>query len=639
MSLPTNPFASYWPWWISRRLVDYPTTFNILWLFSASPVGGAPGSTGAVNFNVAPNNWTGPANTNMNADIATCRARGQKIILSVGGAGRYLYIQNLTRANAFVQSIKDINVQLGGSGTTLAIDGIDFNTYESQSNVNVVPAWMTYVGQQLKSYYGSDFIITTPPAILSTDDRILLATMYDGGALDWIAPQFYDGLSGTGAYATVGYAAYLAKVKQSLDFYNTAITIDGHSVQIPRSLLGVGFGIQTPTWHPGIDAQAGGYWGNSTGTQSAVDITSAWNDLVATGYAPKGTFNWALHLDPQLYFTQLAPYVNNYVEPLTPHFSLALSTQFTNGAATTAQLTAPSGKTAGADFQAGTINESSNPAAALNLTTGKYTELEWCLEATDDAIDAAEYEFRVTYDGVALDTYSVTPSWTVGTPPAPPDTTAPTTPTNLNATTVSSSQINLTWTASTDAVGVTGYRIYRGGVLIDTTASTAYNDTGLTASTLYSYTVSAIDAATNESAQSSSDSDTTSAAPVGDVTPPVVTITGPALSPTELSGTVTLEATATDNVGVANVKFYVGGILVGTDSTPTGITFSVSLDTTTKSNGAYFYDVVAADAAGNEDHQNALIRITNSGSPPLIPDPPKTATGCASMRGVLTLNL
>jgi len=102
--------------------------------------------------------------------------------------------------------------------------------------------------------------------------------------------------------------------------------------------------------------------------------------------------------------------------------------------------------------------------------------------------------------------------------PAAGDTTPPTTPTNLTATAISSSQINLSWTASTDNVGVTGYRIYRGGVQIATTTLTSYSNTGLSPSTSYSYTVAAYDAAGNVSPQSTAVSATTQAAP--DTTPP-----------------------------------------------------------------------------------------------------------------------
>jgi cellulose 1,4-beta-cellobiosidase len=89
------------------------------------------------------------------------------------------------------------------------------------------------------------------------------------------------------------------------------------------------------------------------------------------------------------------------------------------------------------------------------------------------------------------------------------DTQPPTVPSGLSGQAISSSQINLSWTASTDNVGVTGYRIYRDSVLIDTTAANSYSDSGLSASTTYTYTVSAYDAAGNASSQSSPISATT----------------------------------------------------------------------------------------------------------------------------------
>lgn len=91
------------------------------------------------------------------------------------------------------------------------------------------------------------------------------------------------------------------------------------------------------------------------------------------------------------------------------------------------------------------------------------------------------------------------------------DTQAPTAPSGLTATAVSSSQINLSWSASTDNVGVTGYDIYRGGTLVGSATSTSYSDFGLTASTNYSYTVKAKDGAGNVSGASNTASATTQA--------------------------------------------------------------------------------------------------------------------------------
>lgn len=92
------------------------------------------------------------------------------------------------------------------------------------------------------------------------------------------------------------------------------------------------------------------------------------------------------------------------------------------------------------------------------------------------------------------------------------DTTAPTAPTNLVASGTTSSATNLSWTASTDNVGVTGYNVYSGTTLLGTATGTTYTASGLTASTTYSFTVKAKDAAGNLSAASNAVSVTTSAA-------------------------------------------------------------------------------------------------------------------------------
>src|SRR5262249_33478516 len=78
--------------------------------------------------------------------------------------------------------------------------------------------------------------------------------------------------------------------------------------------------------------------------------------------------------------------------------------------------------------------------------------------------------------------------------------TPPSAPTGLKGTVVSSTQISLTWKASTDNVGVAGYSVYLNGVALVTTTGTSFQHTGLAPSTTYSYSVSAFDAAGNRSA-------------------------------------------------------------------------------------------------------------------------------------------
>jgi chitodextrinase len=93
------------------------------------------------------------------------------------------------------------------------------------------------------------------------------------------------------------------------------------------------------------------------------------------------------------------------------------------------------------------------------------------------------------------------------------DRTNPTLPTNLTAVANSSSQITLTWTASTDAGGLKGYNIYKVGTAAPLNATpqtgTTFTHTGLTANTAYTYQIEAIDNAGNKSAKTASVSKTT----------------------------------------------------------------------------------------------------------------------------------
>ena len=176
------------------------------------------------------------------------------------------------------------------------------------------------------------------------------------------------------------------------------------------------------------------------------------------------------------------------------------------------------------------------------------------------------------------------------------DTTAPTTPTILSVTAISFSQINLAWTASTDNIGVTGYRIYRNGAQIATSLTTSYSNTSLSPSTAYTYTIAAYDAAGNVSVQSTSASATTLSAvdTTTPTTPLGLTATGVSSSQINLSWTV-----STDNVGVAGYRIYRNGAQIATSLTTSYSNTSLSPST------AYTYTIAAYDAAGNASTQSA----------------------------------
>jgi hypothetical protein len=145
-------------------------------------------------------------------------------------------------------------------------------------------------------------------------------------------------------------------------------------------------------------------------------------------------------------------------------------------------------------------------------TPGGWSMIELNSNCSNPANTGVNY--YIDYDDIAISTTGrIGPIGTTPTPtPTPPAATPPTVPTNVKATVASSSQINLTWTASTDSAGVAGYTIYRNGAEAGTAASTSYDDAGLSPDTRYTYTVSAYDAAGNQSAQSTPVSATTAQA-------------------------------------------------------------------------------------------------------------------------------
>jgi chitodextrinase len=128
-----------------------------------------------------------------------------------------------------------------------------------------------------------------------------------------------------------------------------------------------------------------------------------------------------------------------------------------------------------------------------------------------DSNGTTNYTFNT---GTSTYTPSTTPgsAGTVTAGPPVTDTTAPTVPSSLTSSAITAESVNLTWNASTDSVGVSGYEVYANGTKIANTLTNSYAATGLSPSTVYSFTVLAFDGAGNKSAQSSAVSVTTSAA-------------------------------------------------------------------------------------------------------------------------------
>jgi chitodextrinase len=182
------------------------------------------------------------------------------------------------------------------------------------------------------------------------------------------------------------------------------------------------------------------------------------------------------------------------------------------------------------------------------------------------------------------------------------DNTAPSMPTGLTATPASSTQVNLSWTASTDNVAVTGYEVQRcqgsactSFTSIATPASTNYNDTGRAPNTIYRYQVRARDSAPNWSGFSSIASATTPADTAAPSVPTNLAVT--IISPTQLNVSWTA---STDNVAVTGYELQrcqgSGCTSWATIATQSGTSFN---DTGRTPNTTYRYQVRARDAVPN----------------------------------------
>ncbi len=185
-----------------------------------------------------------------------------------------------------------------------------------------------------------------------------------------------------------------------------------------------------------------------------------------------------------------------------------------------------------------------------------------------------------------------------------PDTQSPTAPTNLASSNITATSFTLSWTASTDNVGVAGYDVYQNGIKINSSNITAasYNVSGLTAGTTYSYFVKAKDAAGNQSAASTA-LDLTTNAP--DTEPPTAPTN---LVPTILALTsfkLNWEA-STDNVGVTGYDVYQNGVKIN----PSNITTTSYNITGLSPATLYNYTIKAKDAGGNESSSSSPLDVT-----------------------------
>ncbi|BDZ41973.1 hypothetical protein GCM10025865_12720 [Paraoerskovia sediminicola] len=255
----------------------------------------------------------------------------------------------------------------------------------------------------------------------------------------------------------------------------------------------------------------------------------------------------------------------------------------------------------------GAVRVASNNAGDLHNVAFKNPDGTVALYVTN--VGGGTQTFGVSWNGKRVG-YTVAPgavatlTWP-STGGSTSDTQAPSAPAGLTASGTSTSATNLSWNASNDDVGVTGYVVRRDGTQVATPSGTSFRDSGLSADTEYSYTVAARDAAGNESARSSvltvrTDAPDTQApsAPAG------LTASGTSTSGTNLSWSA-----SSDDVGVTGYVVRRDGTQV---ATPSGTSFR---DSGLSADTEYSYTVAARDAAGNESAASSPLVVRTSQAP------------------------
>lgn len=275
-ALPARSLGVYWPCWSGPVLSSIPTAYNTIYLFAATPVGGQPGSTGAVEWSQSVENVT-----QFKADVAAKRAAGTCVILSVGGANSYIQLDTAARSQSFTASIMTLYTQLGG------FDGLDFDI----EGGTVWPAQLTYIARALKGAYGPAFAITYPPAPWSSADRAVCAALHAAGVLDLCSPQYYD---------LTGLTSEASKISNMVSSIETSWL---PQVSGDASKLGLGYGISSAV----------------SETMTLASLTTAWNTLVAKYPALRGAFAWESHADAAgswAFETTMAPLL--HIQPPPP---------------------------------------------------------------------------------------------------------------------------------------------------------------------------------------------------------------------------------------------------------------------------------------------------------------------------------
>ncbi|MED5018526.1 glycosyl hydrolase family 18 protein [Paenibacillus chibensis] len=492
------------------KLRDVSAKFDVINVSFAEPTSGVTGGT--IGF--TPYNYT---DADFKADVAYLQSQGKKVIISIGGANGQVQLASTSARDNFVNSVTAIIEKYGFDGLDVDFEGhslylnagdSDFKNPTTPVIVNLITALRT-----INDHFGTNkFYLTMAPetffvqlgysfyggSCISCDNRagaylpVIYATR---DILDWLQVQNYNSGPITGLD----------------DQYHTMGNADFHVAMADMVLTGFPVAKNPNNFFPALrpdqvvlglpaNGNAGGGFTSVAEVQKALDalikgvqLSSYKTRGSTTGYPDfRGLMTWSINWDKfnnfefsnshRAYLDALTPSAPDTEPPTAPSNVSVVSKSSTSVALSWTASTDNVGVT-GYTVYYGTqsMNVSGTSAAITGLSPD--TSYVFTIKAKDAKgnLSAASAPLTVKTD----------PAGTV-------DQTPPTAPGNLQVTAKTANSVTLSWTASTDNVGVTGYTVSYGAASLNVTGTTA-TVTGLTANTSYSFTVTAKDVAGNVS--------------------------------------------------------------------------------------------------------------------------------------------
>ncbi|WP_068616090.1 fibronectin type III domain-containing protein [Paenibacillus tuaregi] len=497
------------------KLRDVSPKFDVINVSFAEPTSGV--TNGTIGF--TPYNYT---DADFKADVAYLQSQGKKVIISIGGANGQVQLPNTAARDNFVNSVTAIIEKYGFDGLDVDFEGhslflnsgdSDFKNPTTPVIVNLISALRT-----INNHFGSDkFYLTMAPetffvqlgysfyggSCLSCDTRagsylpVIYATR---DILDWLQVQNYNSGPITGLD----------------DQYHNMGTADFHVAMADMLLTGFPVAKNPNRVFPALrpdqvllglpaNANAGGGFTSVAEVQKALDALTKGIQLSSyktrgstTGYPGfRGVMTWSINWDKFNNF-EFSNAHRAYLDNMTsPGQDTEPPTAPTNVVAVSKTSTSVN-----LNWTASTDN------VGVTGYTVSYGDQSVNVTGTSASITGltpdTSYVFTVKAKDAKGNQSAASTPLTVKTNAASPggDQTAPSAPGNVQVTAKSATSVTLSWTASTDNVGVTGYTVSYGNQSLNVTSTTAVIN-GLTPTTSYQFTVTAKDAAGNVSAGTS----------------------------------------------------------------------------------------------------------------------------------------